>query len=183
MMLTKLSPFKCRVIALYGYLSDDEYAALVSASTYYVNTSLCEGQCLPLVEFLNEGVPAIAPNNTAMTDYIADDVAFVVKSYPGVPTMWPHGDNEINRTSYNQLDWESLVEAYRRSYAVAHHNSERYEHMSQCARRTIQSYCGNETVLAALHRFLCPEIPLPTSVNASSPDVTANDASTLVAAT
>ncbi len=175
MMLTKLSPFKCRVIALYGYLSDDEYASLVAASTYYVNTSLCEGQCLPLVEFLNEGVPAIAPNNTAMADYIIDDVAFVVKSYPGVPTMWPHGDNEINRTSYSQLDWESLAEAYRRSYAVAHHNPGRYEHMAQCARRTIQSYCGNDTVREALHRFLCPE--LPTTINASSQDVIAAESS------
>jgi glycosyltransferase involved in cell wall biosynthesis len=166
MMLTKLSPFKCRVIAIYGYLSDSDYAALISASTFYVNTSLCEGQCLPLVEFLNEGVPAIAPNNTAMADYIADDLAFVVKSYPGIPTMWPHGDNEINRTSYSQLDWESLVKAYRRSYTMAHHDPARYEHMAKCARRAIQDYCGNETVKAALHRFLCPEIPLP--IDASS---------------
>lgn len=160
MMLTKLSPFKCRVIAIYGYLPDADYAALVEASTFYVNTSLCEGQCLPLVEFLNEGVPAIAPNNTAMADYITEDVAFVVKSYPGVPTMWPHGDNEINRTSYNQLDWESLVDAYQRSYAMAHHDHARYRHMSVRARHVIQGYCGNETVKTALHKFLCPELPL-----------------------
>jgi glycosyltransferase involved in cell wall biosynthesis len=160
MMLTKLSPFKCRVIAIYGYLSDTQYSALIDATTYYVNTSLCEGQCLPLVEFLNEGVPAIAPDNTAMADYIADDLAFVVKSYPGVPTMWPHGDNEINRTSYSQLDWESLIDAYQRSYAVAHHDHDRYERMGHRARQTIQAYCGNETVKKALHRFLCPEVPL-----------------------
>jgi glycosyltransferase involved in cell wall biosynthesis len=160
MMLTKLSPFHCRVIAIYGYLSDEDYSALIAASTYYVNTSLCEGQCLPLVEFLNDGVPAIAPNNTAMADYIADDVAYVVKSYPGVPTMWPHGDNEINRTSYNQLDWASLVDAYEQSYAVAHHDPARYAQMSARAQQVIQQYCGNETVKAALHDFLCPEGPI-----------------------
>jgi hypothetical protein len=160
MMLTKLSPFKCRVIAIYGYLSDEDYAALIAASTYYVNTSLCEGQCLPLVEFLNDGVPAIAPDNTAMADYIAEDLAFVVKSYPGVPTMWPHGDNQINRTSYSQLDWESLVNAYEQSYAVAHHDSARYARMSERAQHVIQNYCGNETVKAALQDFLCPGLPI-----------------------
>lgn len=179
MMLTKLSPFKCRVITIYGYLSDAQYSALIDASTYYVNTSLCEGQCLPLVEFLNEGVPAIAPDNTAMTDYIANGLAFVVKSYPGVPTMWPHGDNEVNRTSYNQLDWESLVDAYRRSYAVAHHDHARYEQMGHCASKTIQAYCGNETVKNALHRFLCPDLPL--RVDASSQGIAKGSMNTVAA--
>jgi glycosyltransferase involved in cell wall biosynthesis len=180
MMLTKLSPFKCRVIAIYGYLPDADYAALVEATTYYVNTSLCEGQCLPLVEFLNEGVPAIAPNNTAMADYITDDVAFVVKSYPGVPTMWPHGDNEINRTSYNQLDWESLVDAYKRSYATAHDDQPRYRQMSQDTHRVIQDYCGNETVKAVLHRFLCPEVSLSAEASSTEP-VTSNTLDTATA--
>lgn len=161
MMLTKHAPFKCRVIAIYGYVPDDDYATLIDTSTFYVNASLCEGQCLPLVEFLNEGVPAIAPDNTAMADYISDDVAFVVKSYPGSPTMWPHGDFQINRTSYCQLDWNSLVEAYRRSYAVAHRNPGLYRQMAQSARKTIQNYCGNDVVTTALHKFLCPEQSLP----------------------
>jgi hypothetical protein len=160
MMLTKHAPFKCRVIAIYGYVSDHDYATLIGTSTFYVNASLCEGQCLPLVEFLNEGVPAIAPNNTAMADYINDEIAFVVKTYPGLPTMWPHGDHEVNRTSYCQLDWGSLVDAYRRSYAVAHQNQDLYRQMAQCARQTIQNYCGHDIVTTSLHRFLCPELPL-----------------------
>ena len=157
MMLTKLSPFKCRVIAMYGYLADADYASLIAASTYYVNTSRCEGLCLPLVEFLNEGVPAIAPDNTAMRDYIAEDLAFVVKSYPGEPTVWPHGDNEINRTSFHQLDWQSLVAAFRQSYDAARHDPQRYRHMSERARVAIQDYCGNDTVRTALREFLCTD--------------------------
>ncbi|HEY8682981.1 MAG TPA: glycosyltransferase, partial [Rhodanobacter sp.] len=140
MMLTKLSPVKCRVIALNGYLSDEDYDALVAVTTYYVNTSLCEGLCLPLVEFLSEGVPAIAPDNTAMADYIRDDLAFVVPSYPGVPTVWPHGDNEVNRTSYHQLDWQALTEAYRCSFEVARHDPARYRQMSRRAREAMHAY-------------------------------------------
>jgi glycosyltransferase involved in cell wall biosynthesis len=168
MLLTKLAPFKCRVIAISGYLSDEEYAGLVAATTYYVNTSLCEGLCLPLVEFLGEGIPAIAPDNTAMADYIRDDLAFVVDSYPGIPTVWPHGDNEVNRTSYHQLNWRSLTEAYRRSFEVANHDPTRYRQMSRRAREAMQEYCGTETVRSRLHAFLCPELSgLPHALLAS----------------
>jgi len=153
MMLTKLSPFKCRVIAIYGYLPDQDYAALIKASTYYVNTSLCEGLCLPLVEFLNHGIPAIAPDNTAMADYIRDDIAFVVKSYPGVPTVWPHGDHQINRTSFCQLDWKSLADSFKESYEVANHDAARYRRMSLRASESIQAYCGHEAVKESLGSF------------------------------
>ena len=161
MLLTKLSPLKCRVIAINGYLSDEDYAALVAATTYYVNTSLCEGLCLPLVEFLSEGVPAIAPDNTAMADYIRDDLAFVVASYPGIPTVWPHGDSEVNRTSYHQLDWESLTEAFRRSHDVARHDPARYRQMSFRACQAMQAYCGPDVVKSQLQAFLCPEPCMP----------------------
>jgi glycosyltransferase involved in cell wall biosynthesis len=161
MLLTKLSPFRCRVIAISGYLSDEDYAALLAATTYYVNTSLCEGLCLPLVEFLSEGVPAIAPDNTAMADYIDDGLAFVVASYPGVPTVWPHGDSEVNRTSYHQLDWQSLMEAYRRSHHVARHDPGRYRQMSRRASAAMQAYCGVEVVKSQLQAFLYPESAIP----------------------
>lgn len=160
MLLTKLSPLRCRVIAINGYLSDEDYADLVSKTTYYVNTSLCEGLCLPLVEFLSEGVPAIAPDNTAMADYITGDLAFVVASYPGIPTVWPHGDSEVNRTSYHQLDWESLTTAFQRSYQVAHTEPARYRGMSRAACEAMQAYCGTEVVRSRLHAFLCPWLPL-----------------------
>lgn len=161
MLLTKMSPLKCRVIAINGYLSDDHYRALVDATTYYVNASLCEGLCLPLVEFLSEGVPAISPDNTAMSDYIAEDLAFVVASYPGIPTVWPHGDHEVNRTSYHQLDWESLASAFLRSEDVARHEPLRYQQMSRRAREAMQAYCGPEVVEAELRRFLCPDLAAP----------------------
>lgn len=160
MLLTKLSPMKCRVIAIQGYISDEDYQALISATTYYVNTSLCEGLCLPLVEFLSAGIPAIAPNNTAMADYISDDIAFVVASYPGLPTVWPHGDLEVTCTSTHQLDWQSLASAYQRSFDVASEQPQRYADMSIRANGAMHSYCGTETVKRQLQRFLCPDIAL-----------------------
>lgn len=168
MLLTKLSPMKCRVVAIYGYLSDEDYDALVGVTTYYVNTSLCEGLCLPLVEFLSEGVPALAPDNTAMADYISDELAFVLPSYPGVPTVWPHGDNEINRTSYHQLDWQALVDAYHCSFEVAQRDPIRYRRMSRQAREAMHAYCGVEVVKSRLRAFLCPDLPPVPHVSTAS---------------
>ncbi len=41
-LLSQLSPFACRVIALHGYLDAAEYARLYGAASYYVNASRCE---------------------------------------------------------------------------------------------------------------------------------------------
>lgn len=165
MMLSKMSPMRCRVLAIYGYLEQTDYAALIEATTFYVNTSLCEGLCLPLVEFLGSGVPAIAPDNTAMADYIDERLAFVVRSYPGVPTVWPHGDHQVNRTSFHQLDWQSLFEAYRASDELARNEPARYLAMSRAARRQMEHYCGRSTVTRQLAEFL--GLPLPEQAAAS----------------
>lgn len=171
MLLSKLSPFRCRVIAINGYLSDQDYAALLDATNYYVNASLCEGLCLPLMEFLAAGVPAIAPDNTAMADYIQDDLAFVVASYPGLPKPWPHGDNESHRTSCHQLDWHSLMQAYRQSHQIAMHDPGRYRQMSRRAREAMLAYCGEDAVKSQLRGFLCPWLPTQERSGTSAPSV------------
>ena len=65
---------------MHGYLNDDEYAKLVQGSTYVVNAAHGEGQCLPLMEYMSAGKPAIAPSHTAMEEYINEGNSFVVKS-------------------------------------------------------------------------------------------------------
>lgn len=68
--------YRCRIVLIHGYLADADYEALVQATSYVVNSSYGEGQCLPLMEFMSCGKPAIAPVNTAMADYISGDNAF-----------------------------------------------------------------------------------------------------------
>ena len=81
-LLSRLSPFRCRVVVLHGFLDDAQYQGLIAASTYYVNASTGEGLSLPLMEFLAGGKPAIAPRHTAMADYINDDLGFVLETRP-----------------------------------------------------------------------------------------------------
>jgi len=141
----KMAPFKCRVIAVHGYLNDHEYARLTQESTYVVNTAFGEGQCLPLMEYMSAGKPAVAPAHTAMEDYINEENTFVVKSNEE-RASWPHDPRSIFRTMRYRINWESLYHAYLESYAVAKNDPDRYLRMSRCAVESLQKYCSKAMV-------------------------------------
>ena len=48
-------------------------------------------QCLPLMEYMAAGTPAIAPYSTALQDYITDLNSFLV-STGAAPTNWQHDE-------------------------------------------------------------------------------------------
>ncbi len=130
LLLQQCSPYACRVIAVHGYLDEDQFDALIDASSYYVNASLGEGLCLPLMEFMSCGVPALATRNTAMLDYVDTDSHFVIASSPA-PTIWPHDPRHLIRTLQHRVNWQSIVDAYEDSYQVAQAQPERYQAMAQ----------------------------------------------------
>ncbi len=152
-LLSQLSPFACRVIALHGYLDAAEYARLYGAASYYVNASRCEGLCLPLMEFMSCGKPAVAPRNTAMIDYIDADNAFIVDSSEEA-TAWPHDPRAAYRTLRYITDWESLCRAYRASFEVARQEPERYARMSAHASASLERFCSRKLAVERLRRFL-----------------------------
>jgi glycosyltransferase involved in cell wall biosynthesis len=154
MLMSKLSPMKCRIIALHGYLDDADYHQLIGATTYYVNASLCEGLCMPLLEFLCCGVPAIAPDHTSMADYISRDFAFVIDSAPNLPTVWPHGDHQVYKTSRHQINWHSLMLAFRQSYVRAKTDVPAYMAMSEKAMAAMRDYCSTDAIASQLRQFL-----------------------------
>ena len=152
-LLSRLAPFRCRVLVLHGFLEDDQYRALIRASTYYVNASSGEGLCLPLMEFLCAGKPAIAPVHTAMADYIDDQLAFPLKCSLE-PFCWPHDPTGIFMTHRHRLNWQSLVEAYRASYGVAKSVPDRYRAMSRQAFSRMQTFASVDVVAAPLGALL-----------------------------
>lgn len=147
--LYKLSPFSCRVVMIHGYLSDEEYDKLTVGSTYTVNASRGEGQCLPLMEYMSAGKPAIAPKHTGMEDYINKDNAFLVRTSLE-PTMWPHDPRQAYRTLRHRVDWESLLEAFKASYQVAAHQPKKYRRMSLNANKQLRNHCSQKTVIKRL---------------------------------
>lgn len=149
----KLMPFKCRVVVLHGYLNDTEYAKLIRESTYVVNTSSAEGQCLPLAEFMSAGKPAISPAHTAMEEYIDADNSFVVRS-SAEAAWWQHDIRQAFRTRRYRVDWESLRDAYLESYRVATSDPARYARMARRAVESLRGYCSQARVEARLASVL-----------------------------
>lgn len=156
--LSRLSPFKCRVLVLHGYLEAEEYRRLIDASTFYVNSSACEGLCLPLVEYLCSGKPAISPLHTAMLDYVNADMAVLVKSSTE-PASFLHDPANRLRTRRYRQSWESLVQAYQTSYQIATCEPERYRLMSLAARSGLRDFCSIARVSQTLETFLVSRAP------------------------
>lgn len=151
--LAKLQPFRCRVLLMDGHLDDADYDRLVLASTYVLNTSHGEGQCLPLMEFMSAGKPAVCPGHTAMADYTGPDNAFIVRSHLE-PTHWPHDPRQVYRTLRHRIDFASLVAALHDSYRVARHDATRYAAMSRAAQERLRSHCSQAVTRQRLQDFL-----------------------------
>ncbi|AMZ73518.1 MULTISPECIES: glycosyltransferase [Pseudomonas] len=152
-LLSQLSPFSCRVVVMHGYLEDEQFARLYGAASFYVNASRCEGLCLPLMEFMSCARPVIAPDHTAMRDYIDAEVAFIVKS-SREPTIWPEDSRILYRTLRHRPDWGSLKLAYQQSYAMAKHQPQAYQAMAVAANERMRRYCAFTPVQQRLADFL-----------------------------
>jgi glycosyltransferase involved in cell wall biosynthesis len=153
MCIARLPKFKCRVLIVHGYLERTEFDSLIAASAFVVNASHGEGQCLPLMELMSCGKPAIAPRNSAMLDYIDDEVAFVVDGWLDA-TAWPHDPRLAYRTCRQQIDWSSLVEQYRAAYRCYKEDPERYRRMSAAAIQRMHDHCSQAVAKARLQQFL-----------------------------
>lgn len=166
-LLKRLSPFRCRVVALHGYLDDAEYEALIASSSYYINASLSEGLCLPLMEFLSCGKPVIAPRHTAMEDYLDDGLGFILDCTQE-HSIWPHDERQLYRALRYRPIWKSLEQAYRESYQVAKEDPQRYAAMSAKALQRMQGYCSLPHVTDKLAGFLTQTMQLDTPVDAQT---------------
>lgn len=152
-LMQQMHPFKCRIVALHGYLDHAEYENLITATSFYVNTSRCEGLCLPLMEFMSCGKPAIAPCNTALTDYVDDTTTLIVKSNLE-PGIWPHDRRQLLRALRYRIDWESLVNAYRQSYEIVKDKPTIYQDMATAAMQKMKDYSSYQAVKVQVKNFL-----------------------------
>jgi glycosyltransferase involved in cell wall biosynthesis len=154
-LLSQLAPFDCRVVAIRGYLPDDQFEKLITLTSFYVNTSRCEGLCLPLMEYFSAGVPAIAPDHTAMADYVAETHAFVISSTVE-QNVWPHDSRERFRALRYRLNWESIYAAFTDSYVMAKEDPDGYRAMSSAARQTLEVLTADAPIRELLQEFISP---------------------------
>jgi glycosyltransferase involved in cell wall biosynthesis len=151
--MARMPTYKCRVVLLHGYLEGSDFDSLIRASAFAVNASHGEGQCLPLMEFLSCGKPAIAPRHSAMRDYIDEEVAFVVDSWLDA-SAWSHDPRLAYRTCRHQLNWASLVSAYKAAYECVKKDPERYKRMSDAAIERMRLHCSQAVATERMQSFM-----------------------------
>lgn len=151
--LIQLHPFRCRLVFIHGYLSQQQYEQLLLHSHFIVNASRGEGQCLPLMEFMSAGVPAVAPCNSAMREYITPRNAFIVESSPEL-TFWPQDPRQVFRTLWQRIDWESLVGAFAASARLYRKSRRRYRALADAAALAQQAYCSMAVARSRFEKVL-----------------------------
>ncbi|MFT6412617.1 MAG: glycosyltransferase involved in cell wall biosynthesis [Paraglaciecola sp.] len=143
---------RARIIIIIGYLDDKSYAALGEKSSYVVNASHGEGQCLPLMEYMSSGTPAISPCHTGMADYINTQNSFIVDSSLE-PVAWPDDTRKAFRTTQYRINWESLKSGFEKSYEIVTNDPDSYEKMSRKSIETLKAHCSKETAKNQLIKF------------------------------
>ncbi|QQD23734.1 glycosyltransferase family 1 protein [Venatoribacter cucullus] len=153
MAFPRLEPYRCRVVLLHGFLDNNAYQSLLQQSHFTVNASYGEGQCLPLMEYLSCGKPAVAPCHSALADYINNDIAFVIDSWADA-TTWPHDPRVAYRTLRQQIDWTSLCKAYRDAYECFCADQQKYQQMSNAAIQQMQQHCSIDIAENRLNKLV-----------------------------
>jgi glycosyltransferase involved in cell wall biosynthesis len=152
-VIDHLGEFDCRIVAIQSHLEKDAYDQLIAGTTFALNSSRGEGQCLPLLEFMSAGTPAVAPCHTAMTGYIFPNTSFIVENTKSWHS-WPHDPRMLLRCFHFPVVWDSLRNAFLDSYKVATEDSARYDEMAQNATRFMKDFCSEEVLLQKLKEFI-----------------------------
>jgi hypothetical protein len=152
-LMSRLPVFECRIVVLHGYLTQERYDALIGATSWIVNASLAEGLCLPLMEFMSVGRPAIAPSHTAMADYIHPTNAIIVSAQEEY-CSWPQDPRMKFTTTRHRVEWPSVRAAFLEAYSISKMDPIRYRTMAQGAMRSMREFCSDDVVAARLASFL-----------------------------
>lgn len=110
-----LSEARCNgVFFVSDYMSDNDITQFLRSADFYINFSRAEGQCLPVLEAMANGVVPISVKHTAMLDYIEVNNSFIVNSSESfVPTTTPYPQEGF---SWNEYVENSALEQLRESY-------------------------------------------------------------------
>jgi glycosyltransferase involved in cell wall biosynthesis len=117
------------------FLPEATYGKLLGCADFYLCTSFCEGQNLPLLEAMSRGVVPVSVNHTAMADYLDDLNAIVIPS--------SISDFDIHESSAGRIQGAHWFEAaetdvMRALDAAANLPDASYQALSAAARKTVR---------------------------------------------
>lgn len=148
---------RCRIVFLCDFLSDEQMLSLCRATTFYVQATRAEGNCLPLMNYLAAGRPGISPAHSSMGDYFGDRSGLVVESHPE-PAAWPHDQRLRLRTSWGRIVWTSLRDQIQAGYRMATEQPERYRSLAATCRADMRAWASYQAVARRLEAALAETV-------------------------
>jgi glycosyltransferase involved in cell wall biosynthesis len=148
-----LLPFSCRIVAIQSHLDTNDFEQLIVGTTFALNSSSGEGQCLPLLEFMSAGVPTVAPQHTAMADYINSENSIIVENTRAWHS-WSHDPRMLLRCFQFPILWDSLRISFEKSYGIAINDPAKYAEMSAAATERMKNHCSEELIQGKLQAFI-----------------------------
>lgn len=165
-VLSRLSPFRCRVVAINAFLETDEYATLIAASDYLIQASEAEASALTAQEFLSAGRPVIGPAYGALADWLTPDNAFLVAG-DLQPAHWVGDVDKQQHQRALRLNWESLCQALAQSYHIAQQSPELYRSKSLAARDGMRTRASSAQIRELLRGFFAQTLGTQERVGAA----------------
>jgi hypothetical protein len=159
---------RCRIVFVCDFLTDEQMAGLCAATTYYVQATRAEGNCLPLMNYLAAGRPGISPCHSSMGDYFGPESGFVVASHPE-PAAWPHDRRLRLRTTWGRIVWTSLRDQIAASYQLARERPGEYRALAERCRCDMRVWASPDAVAARLAAALGELLALPHELQATRP--------------
>ncbi|WP_371232154.1 glycosyltransferase [Pseudomonas sp. QE6] len=150
--LSRLSPFRCRVVVINGYLDEPEYAQLIAASHYLVHPALSESSAVTVQEFLSAGRPVLAPRHSALGDWLEEDYPLLFQC-SRQPTHWAGDPDKRMRFFDHRLNWQSMCAVFQASFDLAVSRPMEYQALSAGARTGMQVRASMNLLLAQWREF------------------------------
>jgi hypothetical protein len=105
------------------------------------------------MEYMGMGKPAVAPDHTAMMDYVREDNSFIVGSNL-CPDSWPHDSRKSFRAMSYSLDWDSIRQAYLDSYKLVTNEPDKYLTMCKNSVAAIEAVASEAHIHTELKNYL-----------------------------
>ncbi len=138
------------VIFIGAYLSSEQMTSLYKRCSFFISAASAEGLNLPLIEAMAHERPVIAPNNTAMRDYIMSDHA-VVLGFNQTKAAGPiHALHEYIQTTHFPPSAKQVAAGFDYSSQIS--NTEAAE-IGRRGSAFVNDFFGLENFEARLNKF------------------------------
>lgn len=138
------------VVFVGSYLSQPQMTTLYKKCTFFVSAASAEGLNMPLIEAMAHGCAVIAPNNTAMKDYIFTDHAVVMESM-AQPAEGPiHALHKVLPTTHFPPAKSHVTDAFNRATKLSRLETAK---MGEAAAKFVKTLFGLSEFKARLEKF------------------------------